>query len=80
MEKMINDIRERSSLLCAYASILEDLEHKEKWYQHKKTTTDRETGEEIEMEEWEDDDGEYASANLSAIRNVANAIRKLAGV
>ena len=80
MKDTINDIREKSAVLTAYASLLEDLERREKWYQHHKTATDPDTGEEVELEEWEDDEGEYPSVNLKAIRSVACAIRKLAGV
>lgn len=80
MEKTIVDLREKSALLNAYAELLEELKRKEKWYQHKKVTHIPETGEEVELEEWEDDDGEYSAANLKAIRSIAVMIRKAAGI
>lgn len=79
MGKTINAIKEKAALLNAYADVLEDLENKEHWYQHKKVIV-LPGGEEQETDDWEDDESEYATTNLLAIRNVVAAVRKLAGV
>lgn len=69
MEKTILEIKEKAAMLGGYVAVLERLKDMEQWYQHC------------------DDDGnyiddEYESAKyaLSAVRETAKMVKKLAGV
>lgn len=80
MEDIINEIKMKAATMEVYAEILEHLDGRVKWYQHKETIVNEETGEETETGRMVDDEGEYAAANLRAYREAIKAIKKLAGV
>lgn len=80
MEDIINEIKMKAATMEVYAEILDILASREKWYQHKETIIDPETGEEKETGRMIDDESDYDKAHLRAYREAIKAIKKLAGV